>query len=155
MPSTTLLANKLALEYPAFQFQPDETFRWSPPLRTIFYKESDDAASLLHELAHALLGHSTYVKDIGLIEMERDAWEHTRTLALKYAVEIPEDTIEDALDTYREWLHARSKCPNCNATGVQTRKNAYKCLACETLWRVNDARICALRRYITKQNTPR
>jgi hypothetical protein len=149
MPSTTSLATKLQKDFPALIFTRSDTFRWAPQTKTIFYDQSSDyEASLLHELAHALLEHAEYTKDISLIEMERDAWElAVQTLAKKYDVNIGDDTVQDALDTYRDWLHARSTCPHCQATGVQTKKDHYKCLACETTWRVNEARLCGLRRY--------
>jgi hypothetical protein len=149
MPSTTSLATSLQKDFPAFSFTASDKFRWSPQEKRIFYDaSSDDTAALLHELAHALLMHVDYLKDIELIEMERDAWEYAATtLASKYETTISDTIVQDALDTYRDWLHARSTCPNCRATGVQTKKNQYKCVVCETHWRVNDARICALRRY--------
>lgn len=149
MQSITSLINSLHEEYPQFHFTDGAEFRWDPSTRTIFYEKSDDTASLLHELSHALLGHRSYIKDIELIEMERDAWHlATTVLSGKYGVVIEGDIAEDALDTYREWLHARSTCPECSATGIQTRQNTYKCLACNTVWKVNDARICTLRRYV-------
>ena len=148
MRSTTLLATRLTALYPQFQFQQGESFRWSPSVATIFYEDSDDEASLLHELAHALLGHTSYKKDLELIGMERDAWQHARELAPKFHVELNEDSIEDALDTYRDWLHARSQCPTCAATGVQAHSHTYRCISCETSWRVNEARLCGLKRYV-------
>lgn len=115
----------------------------------MYYNESsDDAALLLHELAHAVLKHADYTRDIELIEMERDAWDHARTvLAPRYSVPIDDAIIEDSLDTYRDWLHARSTCPDCQAIGIQIKLHHYRCLACGAQWKVNDARICALRRY--------
>jgi len=149
MPSTSSLLNKLRADYPHFQFIAGREFRWSPDEQTIFYDDStDDPASLLHELAHATLGHQGYTRDIELIEMEQSAWQHaTATLASRYRIVVSEDIVESSLDTYRDWLHARSTCPNCNATGLQTRKSIYACMACRTQWHVNDARICALRRH--------
>lgn len=149
MPLTTLLATKLQADFPGFIFAGSNEFRWSPQEKTIFYDQtSDDQASLLHELSHAVLDHTDYTKDIELIEMERDAWEHASTIVAKrYGILIDDTTVQDALDTYRDWLHARSTCPHCKATGLQTKKNQYRCLVCETKWRVNDARVCALRRY--------
>lgn len=123
---------------------------------TVFYEESVDLSSLLHELSHALLGHNTYLKDIELIEMERDAWHFAKTLlSPKYGITIEESTAEDALNTYRDWLHARSVCPKCTTTGMQSRKNTYKCITCGTFWKVNEARICHLRRSVlNKKHTP-
>jgi hypothetical protein len=151
MPSTHLLP-KLEKDFSAFHFTPATEFRWSPDEMTIYYDEqARDDPTLLHELAHAVLDHKEYVKDIGLIELERDAWEYARnTLAPAYDVVIEEDVIQDSLDTYRDWLHARSTCPRCDATGLQIKKSDYRCIACGSTWRVNDARSCALRRYKTK-----
>ncbi|MDB5187237.1 MAG: hypothetical protein JWM07_709 [Candidatus Saccharibacteria bacterium] len=149
MPSTTSLVSSLHSDFPGFIFRESNEFHWSPRENTIFYDHtSDDCASLLHELAHAILQHTKYAKDIQLIEMERDAWDHaTTTLAPIYTIEISHAATQDALDTYRDWLHARSTCPHCKATGIQSKKNQYRCVLCSTKWRVNDARICALRRY--------
>lgn len=149
MPSITSLAAKLSIDFPNYQFIPSSEFHWSPLEKTIFYNQgSKDSASLLHELSHALLGHEDYIKDIGLIEIERDAWQYaSNTLAALYDTPISDEIVQDALDTYRDWLHARSTCPECTATGIQTKKSIYKCLACSSRWHVNDARICALRRH--------
>lgn len=149
MPSTTSLAARLSGDFPQFQFAPDKEFRWSPVEKTVFFDQfSDDPASLLHELSHALLGHTDYFKDIQLIGMERDAWSHASDkLCPAYGVRVTDEEIQDALDTYRDWLHARSTCPTCTATGIQAKIHTYRCIACGAKWSVNDARVCALRRY--------
>jgi hypothetical protein len=149
MPSITSLANSLQQKYPDFVFQADSEFRWSPQEKTIYYDQhSNDLAALLHELAHASLDHQEYTRDITLIEIERDAWQYATTnLGPTHGIIIEYDTVQESLDTYRDWLHARSTCPSCKATGVQTKKSQYKCILCSSQWRVNDARICALRRY--------
>jgi hypothetical protein len=150
MLSTTSLATKLAEDYPQFTFTPGEDFYWSPDSKTIYYQaDSEDTSAFLHELAHGILGHSDYPRDITLIELERDAWTHAITvIAPRYDVTIDSAVADTALDSYRDWLHARSTCPNCHATGMQTKKDAYRCVACRVSWRVNEARICALRRYV-------
>lgn len=152
MPSITSMLPKLQADFPQFAFTPGDQFCWDPRMQTIYFNQGvNDQASLLHELAHALLQHEKYDRDIQLIEMERDAWQYAvDTLATTYDVAIDDDAVEDALDSYRDWLHARSTCPTCKATGIQTGKQLYKCLACMTVWKVNDARICALRRYKQK-----
>jgi hypothetical protein len=149
MLSITSLTDKLRRDHPKIAFVEGADFHWSPINRTVTYipDAEDETALLLHELSHALLGHQDYKKDISLLEMERDAWQYAKdTLGPSYDQVISEDTIENALDSYRDWLHARSTCPACQATGIQT-KDEYKCLACRGKWRVNEARICALRRY--------
>lgn len=151
MPPITSLATKLQRDFPEIRFAPGETFAWQPQEKAVRYvAASGDLPALLHETAHAQLGHHEYVRDIALLRMEREAWQYAKeTLAAKYAVEITEDDIEEALDTYRDWLHARSTCPHCEATGLQTRREGeYSCPACSTEWRANEARTCALRRYI-------
>jgi hypothetical protein len=149
MPSISSLVNKLQSDFKQFTFTPGDDFHWSPTDNTIYYiSDSGDMAALLHETAHAVLGHRTYTKDIALLEMEREAWAHaSRQLGPAYQIVISEDTVETSIDTYRDWLHARSTCPNCQAIGVQTAAHQYGCVACHEKWRVNDARICALRRY--------
>lgn len=148
MPSTPSLITKLRQDYPDIQFAPGDCFRWDPQQRIIFYGDTTDSASLIHELAHHLLGHTDYSRDINLLKMERDAWEiASNRLADRYKVPLDDDFIQDSLDTYRDWLHARSTCPVCKATGIQTARRHYACVACMTKWRVNEARSCALRRY--------
>ncbi len=148
-PSTTSLAIKLTQNYPQFTFIAGDDFYWSPGEQAIYYvKDSVDVSAFLHELAHGLLKHNDYTRDIRLIELERDAWTHASTVvAPQYGITISDEIIESALDTYRDWLHARSICPHCHATGIQTKADIYRCVACRTSWKVNEARVCALRRY--------
>ncbi len=148
MPSTASLITKLKLAYPQFKFEQAADYLWSPSEQTIYYTDSSDGHSyLLHELSHGLLGHVDYYYDIELIAMERAAWDKAIVVAKTYDLTIDESVITSTLDSYRDWLHNRSTCPNCGATGHQTDKSTYTCLACTQSWRVNEARICALRRY--------
>ena len=143
------LINRLQSAYPDLLFDARDEFHWSPEDKAITYPEdTKDTSSLLHEVAHAILEHASYTRDIELIEMERAAWQYAQThLAPFYEIALPDDVVEDSLDTYRDWLHARSLCPQCEATVVQVKTAEYKCVACFTHWQVNEARICALRRY--------
>lgn len=148
MRSIPSLLPELKEAYPHLTFTPGEQFRWSPSSQTVFYEESsDNAPLLLHELGHGVLQHRKYTRDIELIGLEREAWDEALKLGLTHGVEIDRDGIEDHLDTYREWMHARSTCPQCTATGIQVDAQHYRCVACGNEWRVNEARICALRRY--------
>lgn len=122
---------------------------WSYSEQAIFY--DNDAAKLLHELGHALLDHRDFVHDVDLLHIERDAWEKARQLAQKYEMEIDDDTVETALDSYRDWLHARSLCPRCHQTGLQDNQTLnYYCVNCPARWQVNDARACGLKRKIVE-----
>lgn len=149
MPLITSLVSKLQEHFPELHFQAGADFHWSPSEKTVQYNpQSSDEAALLHEVAHGVLGHSSYQRDIELLERERSAWEYAqKEFSPIYGIGITEGTVQQALDTYRDWLHARSTCPTCRATGVQVKQHQYTCLACHTTWKVNDARLCALRRY--------
>jgi hypothetical protein len=153
MQSTSWLLNQLKNDHPEFVFEHAKEFLWSADRQTIYIDPtaSHSQEFMLHELSHALLDHQGYKMDIELVKLERDAWEYARThLASVYDFEIDDNVIQDNLDTYREWLHARSKCPDCDAIGIQTKSHHYRCLACGHTWRVNEARLCALRRYSVK-----
>lgn len=152
MEQTTSLIQNLQKSSPKFTFVSAQEFGWNPKTKTIRYDESSDSltAYLLHEYGHALLSHDSYDRDIDLIAMERDAWKKAREIAKQYDLTISAELVEDSLDSYRDWMHARSQCPMCKATGIQTEEQRYTCIACRTSWKVNEARRCALRRYKTK-----
>ena len=150
MPNLASLITRLKIDHPKLSFQPAEDFRWSPDEQTVFVNAElrDAYAFCLHEVSHAILGHSLYHHDIELVQLERDAWEYAKTvLAPQYDLAINDELIQDNLDTYRDWLHARSTCPSCSATGVQSRGKEYTCFACGQHWRSNEARTCGLKRY--------
>lgn len=150
MPSTRLLIPRLKVDYPQFHFKQADSFLWSPSEQTVYYSPEDAGYGfLLHELSHGLLSHADYTYDVELIAMERTAWDKAVELAKKYDATIDDDSIQSTLDTYRDWLHARSTCPACEATGLQIKKRLYTCPACHHTWRVNEARICGLRRFAT------
>lgn len=130
-------------------FTPGEVFHWNYTACAITYDAASAQAEsqLLHEFGHALLNHRGYSRDVELLSMERAAWDEAERLALEFGVKIDTETVEAHLDTYRDWLHKRSLCPNCSATGIQTAQNTYRCIACLHTWRVNDAKTCQLRRY--------
>lgn len=153
MPMISSLLDTVRGDFPGISFEKGDTFKWSPPTATITYDEADPhgAERLLHEISHAELAHNEYRRDIELIAMERDAWHHAKTiLSERYAIPVAADIIEDDLDTYRDWMHARSICPKCDSNGIQTGNKEYTCVACKSKWRVNQAISCELRRYNQK-----
>lgn len=142
--------NRIVRSFPGITFAKGDEFYWSSTSKTVFYQHITDEAGiwlLLHEIAHANLGHSSYKFDVELVKHESAAWRHAvNNLASRFETNIDSDFIEDALDTYRLWLHRRSTCPACSQTGIQQNENTYSCLNCRCSWRVNDARLCTLRR---------
>lgn len=138
---------KLRADFAQFEFVRDEAFYWNFEKNSIFYAEEPNfEAKILHELGHALCGHRNFEQDIDLLKIELEAWEKAKIVALEYGVKISQNLIEDHLDTYRDWLHRRSLCPNCLVNGFQQSDLTYKCPACETVWQVNDSRFKNLRR---------
>lgn len=149
MQSMLSLLKQLETDHPEVNFIPGKEFHWSPDKQVVFYDLSGEPALLLHEVAHATLQHARYQKDVELIALEREAWEYAKeVLSPRYSMVIEEDLVQDALDTYRDWLHARSTCPQCSSAGLQIKKSTYRCVACHSTWQVNEARSCALRRYL-------
>ena len=146
------LLTRLRDTFPHITFTEAGQFRWSPSSQTVFFnRANNELATLLHETAHATLQHTGYDHDIDLIHLEREAWNKTMELGKRFGVQIDDETVENALDTYREWLHARSLCPTCQQNGVQATENTYLCVICGQKWTVNDARSCGLKRHkITK-----
>lgn len=149
MPSISSLVANLIQDYPSIRFTAGSDFLWNPTDQTVFYvKDAPDGADLLlHETAHALLGHATFTRDIELLKIERQAWQYAEEhLAPHYGIVLDEAAAEAALDTYREWIHRRSLCPQCQLNGIQESRDHYRCVHCHQRWRVNQARNCRLKR---------
>ena len=142
------LLQQLRADFPELTFVAGDRFQWSARSATVTYDTSnpEHLAVLLHETAHGVLGHDSYLYDLDLIQLEREAWSTAIELGARYDVPVDEVTVEDALDTYRDWLHQRSICPQCGSNGVQTRAYTYACVICHQNWRVNEARTCGLKR---------
>ncbi len=125
---------KIKNDFPDFRFVSGKKFAFRPP-RTIVIgpPDSQDKLLLLHELGHATLGHKNFKTDVARLKMEAEAWEKARKIAPKYRVKIDEDLIQDELDTYRDWLHNKSRCKTCGLTCYQTPDGEYHCPRCENL----------------------
>ena len=151
------LINNLRQDFSQFQFELSDNFHWSNSKNTVFYPEIGSLdnnfynLSLLHELAHAILVHSNYNLDIDLLKIETEAWDlASKVLAPKYSIDIEDNFIQDNLDTYRDWMHHSSLCPNCNINGFQQSDLRYKCPSCGKIWQPNEAKFTMLRRYNKK-----
>lgn len=141
------LLARLVDRFPEVNFIEGADFKWEPSSKTIFWASSEHfEAQILHEIGHFLAGHFDFKMDIDLLKMELEAWEKAKIIAREYGVRISQNLIEDHLDTYRDWLHRRSLCPNCQINGFQMKNCDYRCPACESEWRANSAKFQELRR---------
>jgi hypothetical protein len=131
----------------SINFADTGSFYWSPQTKTIHYDYAalDTPAgqwALLHETAHAQLGHLSYANDVGLLKLEVAAWQAAEDLASQLDLSIDPDHVQDCLNTYRDWLYARSTCPTCELNSLQVGETEYICLNCTTQWFVTQSRFC-------------
>lgn len=156
------ILKRLATLAPQVHFKAGDVFFWSPAKQLITYRPEALAEpvghwALLHELAHALLGHTHYRSDLELLLLEVAAWDKARALGRQLDLEIDDEHIQDCLDTYRDWLHQRSTCPTCGAVSLQQSSRQYRCFNCSTTWQVSASRFCRpyrMRKYAKKESRP-
>ena len=128
------LIEKLRLDFPEFRFKTGKKFAFRfPKTITIGPEESGAKLLVLHELGHAVLGHKEFKTDVERLKMEVEAWEKARELAGVYQIDFNEEMMQDELDSYRDWLHKKSRCPKCELTRFQDADGTYHCPRCENL----------------------
>ncbi len=141
---TKKFINEVGKDYPDFKIERGKQEHWSPKSNTITFNPDQTPErvrfSVLHELAHAILSHTNYQSDLELLKMESEAWRLASQIGLKYGVTISEDHIQNCLNTYRDWLHKRSTCPNCGLRVLQQNTTIYRCFNCQQEWRVSTGR---------------
>jgi predicted HD phosphohydrolase len=147
LPELDALLERIAAEYPDLEFIESAHFGWHAGRKHVSFrragKNPDHSMwALLHELGHAILGHTDYKYDVELLKLEAAAWDKARVLASHYGVEIDENYIQDCLDTYRDWLHLRATCPACFARSLQASERLYRCFNCQAEWSVTRSRLC-------------
>ncbi len=139
------LIKQLQTAYPDISFAAGDRAYWSPQNRTVTYVSGGtkaDTYALLHELGHALLGHTDFISDADLIHKEAEAWDKASKLAKVHGAPYNAEHAQDCLDTYRDWMHRRSLCPSCAAHGAQEDRHTYTCLNCGHVWYVTASRLC-------------
>ena len=125
---------QVLVRHPELRFVVGRKFAFRPPRTVVIGPyEPKWRLLLLHEVGHALCGHRDFKIDVSRLKMEVEAWEKARELAPKYKVVIDEELIQSELDTYRDWLHKKSRCPHCGLTRFQTPDSQYHCPLCEKL----------------------
>lgn len=125
---------RMMTDYPWIKMQVGRKFAFRPP-KTIILGPPEPFSELLvlHEVSHAICKHRDFRMDVERLKMEVEAWEKARELADAYGVKVDEDLIQAELDTYRDWLHQKSRCPKCGLTRFQTPDSRYHCPLCERL----------------------
>ena len=141
------IIDRLKADFPDIDFVESSRFSWHAGTNNISYaviKHNDlhGTWALLHEVGHALLQHKDFNSDIELLKMEVAAWEQAKILGKKYSIDINEEYIQTCIDSYRDWLHVRSTCPSCHNRSLQTNKRTYRCLNCDSEWKVTCNRLC-------------
>jgi hypothetical protein len=140
------LVHQLVVDYPEVTFKSDTMFYWSPTSKTVHYRETEqkptDIWSLLHEVSHGILNHTTYYSDVELLLLETEAWDKAKEIGLKCGLVNDEAYIQDCLDSYRDWLYRRSICPRCEVSALQIRTTLYECHNCAHRWKVSKSRMC-------------
>ncbi len=126
------LLNTLQSDFPDFIFERGDRFMFRPPNKIfIGPTEPHDSLLMMHELGHALCHHRDFGTDAIRLKMEREAWECAKKICSAYDIYYDEDVVERELDTYRDWLDKKSRCPSCGLTRFQTPDGAYHCPRCE------------------------
>lgn len=141
------LLQEVRKDHPNLNFKPSDHFSWSSDLSQITYQSPGDSTEnhklsnkLLHELAHAKLGHHNYISDAELLKIESTAWILAKELCEEYSVEFSESEQNESLASYISWASSRCQCPKCQKNGLQTLRTEFFCPACNNKWNVGRSR---------------
>lgn len=125
---------KVRADFPDIRFIYGKRFSFRPPRTVVIAKDCDSGSGpllLLHELGHALSHHYTFKTEVERLKIEVEAWEKARELAPLYKITIDDELIEGELDSYRDFLHQKSRCPLCGLTRFQTPDGVFHCPKCD------------------------
>ena len=130
-PDQTLI-KKIIQDYPDINFRIGQRFSFRPPRSVVLGPAISHYTLLLaHEIGHALSGKYSFKTDLERLKIEREAWEQAKSICQKFNIPYDKNFIEDQLDSYRDWLHNKSKCKKCGLTCYQTKNGQYHCPNCE------------------------
>ena len=126
---------RVKTDFPSLKFVTGRKFAFRPPKTVVLPEDTSDCNPLLvlHEIGHALIGIFDFSTEIDRLKIEVMAWEKARELCSRYKVEVDEDLIQGELDSYRDWLHQKSRCPECGLTRFQTPDGVFHCPKCDII----------------------
>ena len=123
---------KVTSDFLDIRFVSGRKFSFRPPNTVVIGpSEIHDSLLLLHEIGHFLVGKYDYTTEVGRLRIEVAAWEEAKKLADRYGVDHDEDVVQGELDSYRDWLHQKSRCPKCGLTRFQTPDGIFHCPKCD------------------------
>lgn len=133
---------KIIYNFSEYKFVDSREFYWSAIDKTIHFDSrrmgsEEGLYKLIHEIGHAESQHKNFTSGIRLLSLETEAWDKAKDIASTFGLSIPEEFIEHSLDSYRDWLHKRSTCPQCSSIGVESGENEYRCFNCKQKWVVS------------------
>ena len=138
-----ILLDQLRQDYKKIKFVQGNRYAWSPKRQTIYYCLPICNYSLLHELGHAIKQHKRYGLDIELIRLEDEAWQQAIVIGKLCDIRLRQPYIKDCMNTYRDWLAIRARCPECKVAGIQSATTLlYSCLNCGLSWQVTKKTEC-------------
>lgn len=143
-PKTTAInPRRLMADFRGTNFVEADEFYWSAKNNTVYYNSDrlqkiEGIYRLIHEIGHATSDHKNFQSGVQLLSLETEAWESAKKIAGRYGITIDSEYIENCLDSYRDWLHTRSTCPNCKTVSVEADENVYKCFNCLQKWQVSS-----------------
>jgi hypothetical protein len=126
-------------EYNNYSWRLGTRFKYRPEKTIIIDKNSPApwpyfALLTLHELGHALSSHKDHKTDVERLKIESEAWQRAKReidAHENWGIEYDEEFAEYELDSYRDWLHQKSKCKKCGLTRYQTKDGIYHCPECD------------------------
>ncbi len=127
----TVLLERLRQDYPELRLREGKKFLFRPPKTIILGAEELSDLLLLHELGHYLCGHVSFNTEPERLKCECEAWEKARELCVMYGVPFDDDFAQQELDSYRDWLDKKSRCPSCGLTRFQTQDGVFHCPKCD------------------------
>lgn len=148
------LLAKLTQDFPELRFVLGRKFMFRPTRtivieKTIFEQKNESGRAgkkvddlckneqifydlrLLHEVGHALLEHKNCSNELDRIKKERSAWEKAQALSYIYNIAYDKEFVEAELDSYRDWLEQKTRCPECGMVRCRDHKGCLRCPICE------------------------